>query len=75
MDRVDLQLMRLGNFFMVDFENCPIMRVESGTSDLSVVARTDECNPIALVDFGKGEQKPHGWDNACHQQLSVINKD
>jgi hypothetical protein len=43
MDRVDLQLMPLGNFFMAHFENCPIMRVKSGTSDLSVVARTDEC--------------------------------
>jgi streptogramin lyase len=33
------------NLFIADYENCRIMRVESGTGNLAVVAGTGECKP------------------------------
>lgn len=35
----------IGNIFVADYQNCRILRVESGTSDLFVVAGTGECKP------------------------------
>ena len=43
MDPVGVAVDAAGNIFVADYQYCRIMRVESGTSDLSVVAGTGEC--------------------------------
>ncbi len=45
MDPLGVAVDATENLFIADYENCRIMRVESGTGNLSVVAGTGECKP------------------------------